>query len=319
MCRHVSRVSGALVLVAGLYIAYYGVYEVRLDRLGPGDGPADPVVDRALRVQQALSDWIDDVGTARLGAACAAAGGRRPGRWPGVCAATGPRGCAEVLARLLSHPGVREDLVLRSRFGFLAFHGGSLERATDVDRHGRGRAGRRVLLRPSSSRRSSAGTSPPTASTRPCSEPLAAFLDHVDVAIAVHGFGRAGLLHDPPAGRPQPGPGRPPRRACCGAGSPTTGSLDDLDDVPVDLRGLHADNPVNRPRQAGVQLELPPRVRGMGPYWYGWDPARPLTPHTEALIEALAEAAVSLGATGGRDPSGPGRPQARRDGSLPGR
>ena len=72
MSRYVSRASGALVLVAGLYITYYGVYEVRLDRLGPGDDPADPVVDRALRIQQALSTWIDDVGTARLGLACAA-------------------------------------------------------------------------------------------------------------------------------------------------------------------------------------------------------------------------------------------------------
>jgi cytochrome c biogenesis protein CcdA len=68
--RYVNRVSGALVLLAGLYIAYYGVYEVRLARLGPGDSPADPVVDRALRIQEMLSDWIGDVGTARLGLAC---------------------------------------------------------------------------------------------------------------------------------------------------------------------------------------------------------------------------------------------------------
>lgn len=71
MSRYVSRASGALVLVAGLYIAYYGVYEVRLARLGPGDDPADPVIDRALRIQQAMSGWIADVGTARLGLACA--------------------------------------------------------------------------------------------------------------------------------------------------------------------------------------------------------------------------------------------------------
>ena len=31
---------------------------------------------------------------------------------------------------LLRHPGVTEESELRSRFGFLAFHGGSLERGT---------------------------------------------------------------------------------------------------------------------------------------------------------------------------------------------
>ena len=36
-----------------------------------------------------------------------------------------------MFARLLSHPEVREDCELRSPFGFLAFHGGSLERVTD--------------------------------------------------------------------------------------------------------------------------------------------------------------------------------------------
>ncbi len=70
--------------------------------------------------------------------------------------------------------------------------------------------------------------------------------------------------------------------------------VDDLDRIPRELRGLHPDNPVNRPRHAGVQLELPPRVRGLGPFWADFraehgDDAHP--PHTEALIAALADAA----------------------------
>jgi phage replication-related protein YjqB (UPF0714/DUF867 family) len=70
--------------------------------------------------------------------------------------------------------------------------------------------------------------------------------------------------------------------------------VDDLDRIPRELRGLHPDNPVNRPRGAGVQLELPPRVRGLGPFWADFraehgDDAHP--PHTEALIAALADAA----------------------------
>ena len=68
--------------------------------------------------------------------------------------------------------------------------------------------------------------------------------------------------------------------------------LDALDTIPVELRGLHRDNPVNRPRHGGVQLELPPRVRGLGPFWadHDWD-SHPRAPHTEALIAALSAAA----------------------------
>ena len=72
--------------------------------------------------------------------------------------------------------------------------------------------------------------------------------------------------------------------------------VDALDDIPVELRGLHPDNPVNRARHGGVQIELPPRVRGLGPYWLDRDHERTddgLTPHTEALIAGLAAAASS--------------------------
>ena len=39
----------------------------------------------------------------------------------------------------------------------------------------------------------------------------------------------------------------------------------DLDAIPRELRGLHPDNPVNRVRGGGTQLELTPRVRGISP------------------------------------------------------
>ena len=41
--------------------------------------------------------------------------------------------------------------------------------------------------------------------------------------------------------------------------------------IPRELRGLHPDNPVNVPPLGGVQIELPPRVRGLGPRWADWD------------------------------------------------
>jgi len=73
--------------------------------------------------------------------------------------------------------------------------------------------------------------------------------------------------------------------------------VDDLDAVPSELRGLHPRNPVNRPPHGGVQLELPPYVRGLTPQWEGWS-GPGLTPPTEALVEALAVAAARWGGNG---------------------
>ena len=53
---YVNRISGALLMVVGLYVGYYGVYEIRLFS---GDGsPADPVIATAARVQGALAGWV---------------------------------------------------------------------------------------------------------------------------------------------------------------------------------------------------------------------------------------------------------------------
>ena len=70
----------------------------------------------------------------------------------------------------------------------------------------------------------------------------------------------------------------------CAAGLDGYEIVDDLDVIPAPLRGLHPENPVNRTRAGGVQLELPPRVRGLGPH------GRPET--VDALVAALAEAAA---------------------------
>ena len=57
---HVSRLGGALLVLVGLYVAYYGVYELRLF-LGGADA-ADPVVDGAGRLQGLLVGWFTEVG-----------------------------------------------------------------------------------------------------------------------------------------------------------------------------------------------------------------------------------------------------------------
>ena len=63
--------------------------------------------------------------------------------------------------------------------------------------------------------------------------------------------------------------------------------LDDLADIPRELRGLHPRNPVNRVRGGGVQLELPPRVRpGTGAPTH-----RP--EYTDAVVDALVEVATA--------------------------
>ncbi|GAA3682184.1 cytochrome c biogenesis protein CcdA [Lentzea atacamensis] len=57
---HVSRLGGVLLVLVGLYVAYYGVYELRLF-LGDADA-ADPVVDAAGRLQGLLVDWFTAIG-----------------------------------------------------------------------------------------------------------------------------------------------------------------------------------------------------------------------------------------------------------------
>jgi cytochrome c biogenesis protein CcdA len=48
----INRVAGALMVIAGLYVAWYGWYEIRVLR-GSYD---DPVIDRALRIQSWLAN-----------------------------------------------------------------------------------------------------------------------------------------------------------------------------------------------------------------------------------------------------------------------
>lgn len=179
-------------------------------------------------------------------------------------------------------------LELRSTFGFLAFHGGALERMTDriaAEAALRADASLYAVVQPPGLREHL-----PSIEVTPDASPrLGAFLDHVDVAVAIHGYGRDGLWSTLLLG------GR--NRALAGhVGGHLAGALDehvvctDLDAMPDGLRGVHPDNPVNRCRSEGVQLELPPGVRGLTPRWAGWEgPALP--PPAEAVVAALAEAA----------------------------
>lgn len=189
-----------------------------------------------------------------------------------------------MLAELLAHDGVTEELALRSTVGFLALHGGSLERETDqIAREAAEAAGASLyaLRQPDDLR-----WHIPSVRMDPADSPaLGRFLGHVDVVLSVHGYGRDGMFTTLLLG------GGNRTLAAHAAGHlrdalPGYEVEDDLDAIPQPLRGLHRDNPVNRTPGGGVQIELPPRIRRQGP---NADPAA-----RTALVEALVAAARCL-------------------------
>jgi cytochrome c biogenesis protein CcdA len=58
---YVSRISGGLLIPAGLYVAYYGWYELRVFA---GASSRDAIVDAATAVQGALARWLESLGVA---------------------------------------------------------------------------------------------------------------------------------------------------------------------------------------------------------------------------------------------------------------
>ena len=53
---YVNRIGGAVLILVGLYVAYYGYYEVRL--FSAGGNPEDPVIAAAGRLQGAIAGWV---------------------------------------------------------------------------------------------------------------------------------------------------------------------------------------------------------------------------------------------------------------------
>jgi phage replication-related protein YjqB (UPF0714/DUF867 family) len=109
--------------------------------------------------------------------------------------------------------------------------------------------------------------------------------------ITVHGFGQRGLFGSLLVGGGNRNFAEHIGNALRGR-LPAYDVITDLERIPSNLRGLHPDNPVNLPRHGGVQIELPPRVRGASPMWWDWE-GPGLTPHTLSLIDALATAATT--------------------------
>lgn len=192
-------------------------------------------------------------------------------------------------AEVLALDGVVEQTDLRSAFGFMAFHGGGLEEMTDViAREAAQRSGASYygVVHPPNW-----DLHLPSTRVRPSeSERLAAFIDHVDVVVTIHGFGRRSMMTSLLLGGRNRDLAEHVAVHLRGA-LPAYEIVTDVEKIPKELRGLHDRNPVNVTRGGGVQIELPPRVRGSSPLWWDWESG--LTPHTQALIDGLAAAAVA--------------------------
>jgi phage replication-related protein YjqB (UPF0714/DUF867 family) len=190
---------------------------------------------------------------------------------------------------LLAHPDTVEECELRSTFGFMAYHGGKLEAMTDViARTAAERAGASYygLLFPDDIKHLTSTAFDPTHSPL-----MTTFLDHVDVVVTIHGYGRVNFWTTLLLGGGH-------RSLADHVGSHLASALPDyvvttdLEKIPEQLRGLHPRNPVNLTRGGGVQIELPPRVRGAGPMWADWEGPEPAPP-TAALIDGLVASATS--------------------------
>ena len=193
------------------------------------------------------------------------------------------------MAELLAMPGVTERVVLASRVGLLAFHGG-LEGGTETVAEAVAEvsgASLYTIVQPPDVR----WHLPSHVVGAEASPGLRCFLDHIDVAVAVHGYGGLGTTNHLYLG----GLNRDLAARLGGklrAQLPDWQVVDRLEAVPVAKRGVHPDNPVNRCRGRGVQLELPAPLRGSSGRWV--DPNLDCRP-APGLVRALVEFAVELG------------------------
>lgn len=195
-----------------------------------------------------------------------------------------------MFAELLCHPLVREQVVLRSRVGFLAMHGGLEPGTSELAAEAAAQAGASLYTvdQPDDLKwHVSAHLVDPA-----CSPRLADFLDHVDVVLSIHGYWRDDLHRCLLLG----GANRSLAARLADVLRPVLPDydvVDDVDAIPPGLRGLHPQNPVNLVRGGGVQLELPHQVRAIG--WYGFGYASQVyRSHAASLVDGLARFARSV-------------------------
>ena len=181
-----------------------------------------------------------------------------------------------------------ELLDIRGPVGIMAFHGGALERVTDVIAAETARlteSSYYAVLHPDDSLHVPSKFIDPAHSAK-----LSAFVEHVDVAIAIHGYGRHDAMF-----RVLLGGANRALAAHIGAhlvpALPKYEIVTDLAAIPRELAGQHPDNPVNRVRGKGVQIEVPAALR-----WHydhkQWSDSEGVgrAPQVDSLIDALCRA-----------------------------
>jgi phage replication-related protein YjqB (UPF0714/DUF867 family) len=189
---------------------------------------------------------------------------------------------------LLDHPEVVERSVCAGEVGLMAFHGGLEGGTLEIAEAAADASGASLytVAQPADLR-----WHVPSSTVDPDGAPmLAAWLAHVDVAIAVHGYGRIAQ----------------PRRLLLGGSNRQLAAVlevalldrlsgfevvTELAGIPPELRGLHPANPVNRPPAGGVQLELPPSARGTTsrPPDPAWGPGGAPARVVDALVDTVRE------------------------------
>lgn len=184
-----------------------------------------------------------------------------------------------MLDELLATDGVEERLVVGSRFGFCALHGGLEQGTAEIAAAAAvsAEASLYAVVQPDGFH----WHVPSHRYIPEHSSALAAFVGGVDTVISVHGFGG---VRDAPDRWTTALLGGSNRELAAELGARLSVALPgyrwiaDLEEIPRHLRGLHPANPVNRPPAGGVQVELPPRIRRPGPEY-------------EALVSVLATVA----------------------------
>lgn len=62
LARYANRAGGAVLIIVGAYVGYYGVYELRLIFFFDQANPQDPVIEAAAAIQQKLASWLSNIG-----------------------------------------------------------------------------------------------------------------------------------------------------------------------------------------------------------------------------------------------------------------
>ena len=191
---------------------------------------------------------------------------------------------------LLATPGVLEHCELRdTHVGFMAIHGGLEATTFEIAKVAadRSEASLYAVTQPDELR----WHVPSHRYTRDSSPHLDAVCAHVDLVISLHGYGGVRDSDERWTTVLLGGSNREVAAALATQlrwALPMYTFIDDLDSIPAQYRGVHDQNPVNQPKRGGVQIELPPRIRGNSPMWDGADrDEHGFVEHTQLLVGTL--------------------------------